>query len=37
MKQIIIRQIMIFFTDLADYIKYLHYFCINKLICYDNR
>ena len=37
MKQIIIRQIVIFFIDLADYVEYLHYFCINKLIYYDNR
>lgn len=26
----IIRQIAIFFIDLADYIKYLFYFCVNK-------
>ena len=30
LKMLIIRQIAIFFIDLADYVKYLFYFCVNK-------
>lgn len=29
-KYVIIRQIAIFFIDLARYIKFLSYFCVNK-------
>lgn len=36
-KPIIIRQIVLFFADLADYVEYLFYFCVNKTHKYGNR